>query len=59
MMGRRATKMKELHESAANDKWFRAQVQEALDDPRPAIPHEEMKKEFAALRAELALKAKS
>ena len=24
---------------AAYDVWFRAKVQEALDDPRPAIPH--------------------
>jgi len=23
------------------DRWFRAKVQEALDDPRPAIPHDE------------------
>ena len=25
----------------AYDIWFRAKVQEALDDPRPSIPHEE------------------
>lgn len=54
-----AERMKEVHESAAYDKWFRAQVQEALDDPRPAVSHEEVKKEFAALRAELVRKAKS
>ncbi|PRC93232.1 hypothetical protein [Solimicrobium silvestre] len=53
-----SARLKEVHESAAYDKWFRSQVQEALDDPRPAIPHEDIKKEFAALRAELALKAK-
>lgn len=23
------------------DRWFRAKVQEALDDPRPSIPHDE------------------
>lgn len=23
------------------DRWFRAKVQEALDDPRPGIPHDE------------------
>ena len=23
------------------DRWFRARVQEALDDPRPGIPHKE------------------
>ena len=24
-----------------HDRWFRAQVQKALDDPRPPVPHEE------------------
>lgn len=33
------------------DAWFRAKVQEALDDPRPAIPHAEVEAEFAARRA--------
>ena len=28
-------------EPDAYDTWFRAKVQEALDDTRPAIPHEE------------------
>ncbi len=31
--------MKRAHEAAAYDTWFRAQVQEAIDDPRPSIPH--------------------
>jgi DNA-damage-inducible protein J len=26
------------------DEWFRRKVQEALDDPRPAIPHEDAKR---------------
>jgi DNA-damage-inducible protein J len=38
------------------DAWFRAKVQEALDDPRPPIPGEEVEREFAARRA--ALKAR-
>ncbi len=29
-------------EPDAYDVWFRAKVQEALDDTRPAIPHEEV-----------------
>jgi DNA-damage-inducible protein J len=37
--------------SAAHDAWFRAKVQEALDDPRPAIPQEEVEAHFAARRA--------
>ena len=35
----------------AHDAWFRAKVQEALDDTRPAIPRDEIKKHFAARRA--------
>lgn len=37
--------------AADHDAWFRAKVQEALDDPRPGIPHEEVQKYFARLRA--------
>ncbi len=36
------------------DRWFRAKVQEALDDPRPSVAHDEvvrrMEERFAALR---------
>lgn len=39
-------------EKADYDAWFRAQVQAALDDPRPGIPAEEVEAEFAARRAE-------
>ena len=35
---------------AAHDQWFRAKVQEALDDPRPAVSHEDAKTHFAARR---------
>lgn len=37
-----ADRMKQAHEAAAYDKWFRAQVQEALDDDSPGIPHEQV-----------------
>lgn len=46
-------RMKNAHQAAAYDKWFREQVQEAIDDPRPAIPSAEVKKHFAAKRKEL------
>ena len=36
---------------AAYDAWFRTKVQEALDDPRPPIPHEEIEAHFAKRRA--------
>lgn len=31
------------------DKWLRAKVQEALDDPRPGIPHEEVMAQMRTL----------
>lgn len=46
-------RLKRAHEAAAYDSWLREQVQEALDDPRPSIPHDEIKEEFAARRAAL------
>ena len=38
--------------AAGNDAIFRAKVQEALDDPRPGIPHEQVSAHFAKRRAE-------
>jgi DNA-damage-inducible protein J len=40
-----------LVQNAEHDAWFRAMVQQALDDPRPAIPHEEVEAYFAKRRA--------
>jgi DNA-damage-inducible protein J len=37
--------------AAEHDAWFRAKVEEALQDPRPAIAHEQVEAEFAARRA--------
>lgn len=34
---------------AAYDTWFRAKVQEALSDPRPATPHAQVMQEARAL----------
>jgi hypothetical protein len=31
-------------QAASYDRWFRSKVQEALDDPRPTIPHDEAMK---------------
>ena len=42
-------RMNRAHEAAAYDKWFRAQVQEAIDDPRPSIPHEQVMADAQAL----------
>jgi len=37
-----AAKLKSAHEAAAYDKWLKAEIQEAIDDPRPGIPHEDV-----------------
>jgi DNA-damage-inducible protein J len=41
-------------DAAAHDAWFRAKVQEALDDTRPAIPHSEVEAHFKARRSKAA-----
>ncbi|USX15589.1 hypothetical protein NHH88_07350 [Oxalobacteraceae bacterium OTU3CAMAD1] len=38
-------------EAAAYDRWFREQVQAALDDPSPSIPHDQVMAEMRALIA--------
>jgi DNA-damage-inducible protein J len=43
--------------AAEHDAWFRAKVREALDDPRPAIAHEQVEAHFAARRATALRKA--
>ena len=42
---------------AAHDAWFRAKVQEALSDSRPAIPHDDVEAHFAKRRAAALRKA--
>ena len=46
------------NDSASHDAWFRAKVQEALDDPRPGIPHKTVEAHFAGRRAAAARKAR-
>ena len=46
-------RMKRAHEAAAYDKWFRAQVQASIDDPRPSVSAEAARTEFAAKRETL------
>lgn len=40
-----------MTDPATHDAWFRARVQEALDDVRPPISHEEVTAQFAQRRA--------
>jgi DNA-damage-inducible protein J len=37
--------------AVAHDAWFRAKVQVALSDPRPAIPHKKVEAHFTKRRA--------
>lgn len=52
----RAAALKQAHEAAAYDKWFRAEVQKELDDPSPELTDEEasadMRQFFATLKKE-------
>jgi hypothetical protein len=38
-------------EAEAYDRWFRAKVQESLDDPRPSVPHDQVMAEMRDLLA--------
>jgi DNA-damage-inducible protein J len=40
-----------VRNATEHDVWFRTKVQQALDDPRPAIPHEQVEAHFAKRRA--------
>jgi DNA-damage-inducible protein J len=48
-----------LHSTEAHDRWFRAKVQQALDDPRPAVPHKQVEAHFAKRRAAAARRARA
>ena len=41
------------------DAWFRAKVQESLDDPRPSIPHDVVMAKMRALLKSKSLSSKS
>src|SRR5208337_2514227 len=45
--------------AAEHDAWFRARVQEALDDKRPAVPHIKVEADFAKRRSKAIRKADS
>ena len=43
---------------SSHDAWFRAKVQEALSDPRPAIPHKKVEAHFAERKRRAAAQCK-
>lgn len=38
----RAQAMRQAHEAAAYNQWLAAKIQEAIDDPRPSVAHDEV-----------------
>jgi hypothetical protein len=38
----RAEAMRKAHQAAAYTEWLNSEIQEAIDDPRPSIPHDEV-----------------
>jgi hypothetical protein len=38
----RAQALRKAHQAAAYNEWLTAEIQEAIDDPRPGIPHDEV-----------------
>ncbi len=49
----RSEALKRAHEASAYDAWFREQVQQSIDDPRPSVSDEEARAMFAKRRAAL------
>ena len=47
----RSKAMKEAHEAAAYNNWIKAEVQEAIDDTSPTIPHNEVMNDVRAIIA--------
>ena len=45
-------------EAEAYDRWFRKKVQQALDDPRPSVPHEEVMAEMKRVISEAAARSR-
>lgn len=54
-----AERMKNAHAAAAYKGWLTKEVQEAIDDPRPSVPHAQVAAEWKVERAALAKQVKS
>lgn len=44
-----AARLRATHAAAQCDRWFRRQVQESIDDPRPNVPHDQVMAQAQAL----------
>eukprot|EP00887_Chlorella_sp_A99_P003788 scaffold31.g3788.t1 len=54
----RAAALKRAHEAAAHDAWFRAKVQEELDDPSPELTHKEAQADMVQFFASIEKEAR-
>lgn len=54
-----ADRMRSAHEAANYKSWLAKEVQEAIDDPRPSVPHAQVAAEWKLERAALIKQAKS
>lgn len=48
-----ADRLKRAHEASAYKTWLAAEVQAAIDDPRPSVPHDQVAADWAIERAAL------
>ncbi|MGZ5076795.1 MAG: antitoxin PaaA2 family protein [Methylobacter sp.] len=53
-----AERLKAVHEAAAYNDWLEKEIQDAIDDPRPSIPHDRIVANWNLRRAELLEQAK-
>jgi hypothetical protein len=44
----RAAALKDAHQAAAYTKWLKAEIQEAIDDTSPTVPHDEAMRQIRA-----------
>lgn len=54
-----SARMKQAHEAASYDTWFKAQVQAAIEDPSASVSDAESRQRFAARRAALLARAQA
>lgn len=52
----RVSEFETQEQADSYDRWFRAKVQEAIDDPRPGIPHDQVMARMDALIADFKAK---
>jgi hypothetical protein len=52
----RVSEFETQEQADSHDRWFRAKVQEAMDDPHPGIPHDQVMARMEAPIAELKAK---